>query len=451
MNPLIQFKTAILTFLTAFAWFALSLTAQAQGCPSLCDNFSNTAFGFFALSSNNSNGRNNTATGDSALQFNTTGSNNTATGASALINNNADNNTADGVGALNQNTTGDNNTAAGADALAFNSTGHDDTATGAFALMNNNADFNTATGVQALQVNSTGSSNTATGVNALLKNTAGSFNTTNGVDSLESNTTGNNNTANGYFALNANKIGNSNTANGFEALQRNTGSNNTAEGFQALAQNTTGGNNIALGNLAGHNLTTSSNNIDIGNVGVAGEAAKIRIGTAGTQTAAFIAGIHGVAVTGTPVVVSTSGQLGVATSSARFKEQIKPMNDVSDAILKLKPVSFRYKEEVDPDATPQFGLVAEEVEKVSPDLVIHDEEGRPFTVRYDAVNAMLLNEFLKEHRKVADLEKKAVEQDSLKATIAAQQKQIEAMTAGLQKVTARLESGESAQRVASGN
>jgi hypothetical protein len=141
----------------------------------------------------------------------------------------------------------------------------------------------------------------------------------------------------------------------------------------------------------------------------------------------------------------------VATSSTRFKEQIKPMNDASEAILALKPVSFRYKEEIDPDATPQFGLVAEEVEKIDPQLVVHDEKGKPFTVRYDAVNAMLLNEFLKEHRKVADLEKKAAEQDSLEATIAAQQKQIEALTAGLQKVTARIESVQTTQRVVSDN
>ena len=158
-----------------------------------------------------------------------------------------------------------------------------------------------------------------------------------------------------------------------------------------------------MGANAGSNLTTGSNNIDIGSAGSAGESGKIRIGKQGTQNGAFIAGIAGVAVTGTPVVVNANGKLGVATSSARFKEQIKPLNDASEAILKLKPVSFRYKEEVNPDKAPQFGLVAEEVEKVDPQLVVHDEEGKPFTVRYEAVNAMLLNEFLKEHRKVADL------------------------------------------------
>src|SRR5262249_39436566 len=153
--------------------------------------------------------------------------------------------------------------------------------------------------------------------------------------------------------------------------------------------NTGGNNNIGLGSNAGANLTTGSNNIDIGaNVtGSAGEANTIRIGKQGTQKATFIAGIFGVPLTGSTVVVNWSGKVGVGTSSARFKEAIKPMDKASETVLALKPVTFRYKEGVDPDATPQFGL-AEEVEKVDPQLVVHDEEGKPFTVRYDAVNAM---------------------------------------------------------------
>ena len=256
-----------------------------------------------------------------------------------------------------------------------------------------------------------------------------------------------------------NTTGSSNTANGFQALLDNTGSNNTACGDLALANNTTGSNNIALGANAGHNLTTGSNNIDIGNTGVASEAKKIRIGTVGTQTTTFIAGIHGVAVTGTAVVVSGSGQLGVAPCSERFKEAITPMDNASEAILALKPVTFRYKHELDPDGISQFGLVAEDVEKVNPDLVARDDQGKPYTVRYEAVNAMLLNEFLKEHRKVeaqqatlAELKSTLAEQQkNFQAIVGRQQKQIEALTAGLQKVSAQLEVSKSAPQTVVNN
>jgi len=229
-------------------------------------------------------------------------------------------------------------------------------------------------------------------------------------------------------------------------LYNNTGNNNTANGAFALLSNT-GSNNIGLGNNAGVNLTTGDNNIDIGNAGVAGDASKIRIGKVGTQTATFVAGISGATVTGTAVVVNGAGQLGVAPSSQRFKEAIKPMDKASEAILALKPVTFHYKHALDPDGIPQFGLVAEEVEKVNPGLVTRDAEGKVFTVRYDAVNAMLLNEFLKEHRTVQELKSTVAKQEAtiaqqqkkFEAKIAHQQKQIEALTAGLQKVSAQLE------------
>jgi hypothetical protein len=179
-------------------------------------------------------------------------------------------------------------------------------------------------------------------------------------------------------------------------------------------------------------------------LGNAGEANTIRIGKQGTQKNTFIAGILGTAVTGSSVVVSSTGKLGVATSSARFKEAIKPMDKASEAILALKPVTFRYKEEIDPDKTAQFGLIAEEVEKVDPELITRDESGKPVTVRYEAVNAMLLNEFLKEHRKVEEQahklqlqqskaqkqEARLAKQDSI---INQQQTQIAALTAGLKK------------------
>jgi hypothetical protein len=220
-------------------------------------------------------------------------------------------------------------------------------------------------------------------------------------------------------------------------LSNTTGSNNTAYGETALFNNTTGKNNIAVGVSAGIGISTGNNNIDIGNAGVAGDSNKIRIGKQGTQNGTFIAGIFGVTMTGSPVVVNSSGKLGVSgTSSIRFKKAVKPMDDASEAILALKPVTFHYKEELDPDGMPQFGLVAEQVEKVNPDLVARDADGKVYTVRYEAVNSMLLNEFLKEHRKVAE-QQTTIEQ--LKVAAAQQQKQIEALTATVQKVSEKLE------------
>ena len=213
-------------------------------------------------------------------------------------------------------------------------------------------------------------------------------------------------------------------ADGVNSLFKNTtGAANVAIGYNALFNNMTGGFNTALGPAAGSQLTTGSNNIDVANKGIAAEANTIRIGTTGTQTNTYIAGISGVTVAGgVGVITDSSGHLGTIVSSARFKEAIKPMDEVSEAILSLKPVTFRYKHDLDPEGIPQFGLVAEDVEKVNPDLVARDEQGKAYTVRYETVNAMLLNEFLKEHRKVEQLEK-----------------QVEILTAGLQKVSAQLE------------
>jgi hypothetical protein len=190
-----------------------------------------------------------------------------------------------------------------------------------------------------------------------------------------------------------------------------------------------------LGANAGDNLTTGDNNINIGNEGVADEGNTIRVGIQGTQTKTFIAGISGTTVTGTGVVVNGSGQLGVAPSSARFKDEIESMEKASEAILALKPVTFHYKKDIDPKGIPQFGLVAEEVEKINPELVVRDKDGKPYTVRYDAVNAMLLNEFLKEHKAFVEEQHKV---QKLEANAAQQQKQIEALAVGLQKVSAQL-------------
>ena len=285
----------------------------------------------------------------------------------------------------------------------------------------------------ALRANRTGGANTATGNFALLNNTNGGANTAIGLSALVTNTTGNSNTATGFDAL-FSSTGDANTADGAASLASNTtGSNNTAIGVSALRTNTSGSNNITVGFGAGVNLSTGDNNIDIGNEGVRDESNTIRIGTQGTQTETFIAGISDAAIGGMEVRVNQNGRLGTVPSSKRFKEVIKPMDKASEVLLALRPVTFRYKPEIDPRGVPQFGLVAEDVEAVNPDLVVRDKQGKPYTVRYEAVNAMLLNEFLTEHRKVEQLTK------AFECKFAEQQKQIERLAAGLQKVSAQLE------------
>src|SRR5439155_14314705 len=230
---------------------------------------------------------------------------------------------------------------------------------------------------------------------------------------LNGNSIGGRNTGVGTFALANNTDAKENTGIGDSALRQTTnGIRNTSVGADSMVNNSNGSANIALGRFAGFNLTTGDLNIEIGNAGVAAEARTIRIGTTGTQTKTFVAGINGAAVTGAAVKVNAAGQLGTAPSSARFKDAIKPMDKVSEAILGLKPVTFRYKKELDPEGTPQFGLVAEEVEKVNPDLVARDRDGKPYTVRYEAVNAMLLNEFLKEHKAFIEEQRKVQEQEA---------------------------------------
>jgi Chaperone of endosialidase len=284
--------------------------------------------------------------------------------------------------------------------------------------------------------------NTAEGCNALLSLTTGTFNTAVGFDSLLSNTDANFNTGVGAGTLLLNTA-DGNTATGAGALLSNsTGQANTANGEFALFNNSTGSGNIAIGVNAGINLTTSDNNIDIGNEGDASDSDTIRIGNA-SHGRIFIPAIKNIVLgAGVPVTIdSTTGLLGIATSSLRFKQNIKPMDKSSEAILALKPVTFRYNQKIDPKAIPQFGLVAEDVEKVSPDLVVRDKEGKPYSVRYEAVNAMLLNEFLKEHRKVEQLTK------DFESKLAEQQRQIEALTAGLQKASAQFEVSKPAPQV----
>src|SRR5205823_11135141 len=304
---------------------------------------------------------------------------------------------------------------------------------------NTTGNSNTATGDLALFSNTIGGFNAAIGDFALYSNTTGYFNTATGGDALFNNTTGNYNTAVGLQALFSNTTGNNNTANGDVALFNNTaGSFNTATGDGALVNNGTGSFNIALGFQAGINHTTGSNNIYIGSLGALSEFRTIRIGAPSTHGRTFVAGISGVTVAGgVGVIVDTNGQLGTVVSSERFKAEMKPVDQASEAILALKPVTFRYKHDLDPKGIPQFGLIAEDVEKVNPDLVARDDQGKPYTVRYEAVNAMLLNEFLKEHKAFVN-EHRTVEE--LK-------KQVAALTAGLQKVSAQLEASKPAPQV----
>jgi hypothetical protein len=314
------------------------------------------------------------------------------------------------------NTTGSENTAVGTNAINSNQNGVSNTAVGIGALFNNTADRNTAVGFRALNSNTTGVSNTANGVNALLRNTTGEYN----------------------------------TAIGLSALQDNKGSVNTALGVNALLRNTTGDRNIALGVNAGELLTTGSDNIDIANAGVSGEANTIRIGVSTKQFSTFIAGISSTPVFGNTVVVDGNGQLGTFASAARFKKEIRPMDKTSEAILALRPVTFEYKS--DSKGTPQFGLIAEEVAKVNPDLVVRDGNGEIYSVRYEAVNAMLLNEFLKEHRAFIEEHRKV---EKLEATVAQQHKDFEAAVTELkgqiQKVSAQLEVSKAAAQTVLNN
>ena len=304
------------------------------------------------------------------------------------------------------------NTAEGQNALSSLTTGSFNTAVGFFSLRSNDIkSFNTAVGAGALVAN-TADGNTATGAAALLSNTAGFANTANGEFALGSNTTGSFNTATGGDALGNNTGGSNNTADGFDALtgdHPNTGgAYNTGVGFQAL-YNATGSHDTAIGNEAGSN-TNGNNNIYIGaEVFGAFEDNTIHIGDSSepgfAMQACFIGGIANSTVSGTAVYVDSNGHLGTQTSSKRFKQDIAPMNAASDALFRLQPVTFHYKESIDPVCRRQLGLVAEQVEKVDPDLVLRDKDGKPYSVRYDQVNAMLLNEFLKEHNTVQELKK----------------------------------------------
>jgi hypothetical protein len=353
------------------------------------------------------------------------------------------NSSAVGVQALANNTTGINNTATGWQSLNKNADGFWNTATGYQALYNNKeGTLNTATGVQALFSNISGTNNSAAGVWSLYFNTTGSENTAIGHQALYRNDSGYENTATGYHALFLNTTGNYNIAMGANALQKNTdGHFNTAIGQSALGNLGIDGvpsnNNIAIGAGAGLSRSAGDNNIYIGNYGApyGAESNTIRIGGDtgyGQHTQTFLSGIFGAGtdVAGVAVFVDARGKLGTLPSSQRFKQDVAGMDKASEAILSLRPVTFRYTKELTKNGATQFGLLAEEVAKVNPDLVVRDEKGEIYSVRYEAVNAMLLNEFLKEHQRV---EKQAVEINQLKSALAKQAEQIRAVNARIDR------------------
>ncbi len=418
--------TMLGTGLAVLTCFALSPGARAVvPAPDGCYPGFTTAEGCNALAGLTT-GAGNTGVGWFAL-FSAGASNfNTGIGGGALVLNTGDSNTAVGAAALLLNTTGENNTAVGTDALVFNAVGFNNTAVGFFALENNTSSGNTGlgsgdttVGVLSLSANIHGDLNTAVGL-AALQNTVNSDNTAVGAGALSLNTIGAGNTAVGHSALHDDVIGGSNTAIGSGALEH------------ALA-----GFNIGVGPNAGSAVVNSHDVICIGSPG------------AEVNDSCFIGNIRGVTTDlndAVAVLIDSAGQLGTMSSSQRFKKDIKPMETTSDSILSLKPVTFHYKS--DKSNTPQFGLIAEEVAKVNPNLVVHDKDGQIYTVRYEAVNAMLLNEFLKEHKKVQDLE----------GTVAQQQKGMEVLTAQLreqaaqiQKVSAQVEMAKPMTKVAVGS
>jgi Chaperone of endosialidase len=391
--------TTLFLVLSTLVCFGLSPQMRAAcdspdpGCPG-----ANLAEGHLALAGLTT-GLYNTGIGTFSLLSATDGSFCTGVGAGALLSNTSGRNTATGAGALLSNITGTNNTANGTFALFSSTAGNDNTAIGDRALLvADNADGNTAVGSFALGVNTSGGLNTVIGAAAMVTNTSGS----------------------------------SNTAVGLNALFSNNGDNNTAVGRGALGGNTSGSNNVALGFGAGSGVTTASNVICIG-TNVAGND---------VNDSCYIGNIFGdTSSGGTAVFVNTNGRLGTTTSSRRFKDGIKLMDQASEALFALKPVTFRYKKEIDPDGRPQFGLVAEEVEKVNPDLVVRDKEGKPYSVRYEQVNAMLLNEFLKEHKAVQELRNE----------IAALTSTVKEQAAQIQKVSAQVEASKSAPQVVLNN
>ncbi len=405
----------------------------------------------FNSSSHYMSGCANTASGFGALDLNTTGAANTATGAGALLaNTSGAYNTAIGTLALFSTTTGDLNTALGVSALFSNTSGYYNLASGAYSLFNNrNGANNTASGYYALFDNVAGNANTAVGSFSLAFNSSGAKNTAAGAYTLYSNVGGNGNVALGSYALYNNLNGGSSTSSsynvaiGMNALYANTtnaaAGYNSAVGYSALSANT-GIGNSALGANAGSGLTTGNYNTDIGYgvTGVAGDNYVTRIGVTitdnsipGTPTT-YIAGIYNTVLSGQAVVVTSSGQLGVSSaSSERFKTDIATMDADTDRLAQLRPVTFRFRS--DAQGTRQYGLIAEEVARVYPELVIRDEHGRIDGVRYDELAPMLLNEVQKQRAtirsqdaRIDEMTRQLAELDSLRDEMRAALAQVKA-------------------------
>ncbi len=415
---------------------------ELGGAPFAFGSVANTnAFLGFAGNSTTT-GTGNTGIGTSALNANTAGKSNTAVGASALsASTTANDSAAFGWFALAANTTGAQNHAFGAAALYSNTTGSSNSAFGLATLYSNTIGINNSGfGYAALHANTTGTQNEGFGYEALFANTTGNGNAAFGTGALYQNTTGGastttgGNAAFGNFALLANTIGGGNSAFGFSALTANlSGNNNVAVGPAALAGLTTGSGNIAIGTGAGGNLNASeSNDIYIGDSGIQGESGTIRIGYIKNISSTYIAGISGkTSANGMEVFVNATGQLGTVKSSLRYKHEIADMGDQSDVLMKLRPVAFYYKPELDDTQTRQYGLVAEEVAKVAPELVVFNEDGSPETVRYHFVNAMLLNEVQKQRQRIEEQQKNNDEQSN---TIARQQAEIQDLAARMAKL-----------------
>ena len=406
-------------------------TAIGYGALAVTTAGANTAVGNQALASNTS-GYANAATGSGALLANTTGYSNTANGSGAVISNTTGNsNTAIGGGALYDNITGSDNVAIGGSALNLNTIGNYNTATGVQALYSNTSGANnTASGYRALYAN-TGFNNTAVGYQALYSNTSGAFNIAIGPEAMYLNTNGGGNIAIGDQALysNTQQLSGNIAIGGSALYSNNTGDNNTVIGTAALYNNATGSYNIAIGPNAGANIT-GNNNIVIAsdNFGLAGDNGVIRVGGSGTNSA-FIAGIYNSNVSGAAVQVSSSGQLGIAPSSRRYKEDIQDMAAASDGLMRLRPVTFRYKKPFSDGSQPiQYGLIAEEVAEVYPDLVARSADGQIETVKYQLLDPMLLNEVQKQYATIS----------SQKEQIASQEQQIRSLEERMAKLEAAL-------------
>jgi hypothetical protein len=428
----------------ALCWFAL-LPALKAGCP----NPPGVCFG------------QNTAVGQDALFSVTTGVWNVGVGVDALRNTTEGNqNTGIGYQTLFSNTTGDHHTGIGSQALFNNTTGNDNVGVGFRTLFTNTSgNRNTGMGYRTLAFNDTGNDNTAVGWNALYNNRSGAGeNTAVGAQALRGNLSSEFNLAAGNGALRSfNGTGindGANTALGSIALEVLTsGQENVAVGRRALEFLTSGERNVGVGWRSGDGLTTGSGNTFIGDRAGTNEGPDVDnvicLGTRGdtqgpgqtTPDRCYIGNIVGVS-TGGPspsvnVIIDQDGQLGTVASSRRFKKDIKPMEQASEDILKLKPVTFHYKNrDVKNDQTPEFGLIAEDVEQVNRDLVVYGKDGKLWSVRYDAVNAMLLNEFLKEHKKV---EKQQASIADLKSTVALQRKEMQVLTAQLKEQAAQIQ------------